>query len=163
MEKEFTIRYKLIQEQHLAAVEQNLYDEAVAALEKSYSPYSNFKVACSILLENGAVVSGANQEVASYPVSLCAEGVALSAASSLHPGKGIQAMFIVTKNSTGIIRETVAPCGVCRQRIVEYETRQGKSISIYLLANTSNVVVFNSAKDLLPFAFDSHHLPIKNV
>ncbi len=163
MESYHTITYKTIEEKNLTATVQNLHAEAIAALDKSYAPYSNFKVACSILLDNGVVISGANQEVAAYPVCICAEGVALSTASSIHPNVGIKSMFIVAKKTTGLVNEIVAPCGVCRQRIAEYEVRQGKAIAIYLRGKNNAVVVFNSAKDLLPFAFGSEHLPINFI
>jgi len=162
MESYHTITYKTIEEKDLSSIEKNLHAEAIAALDKSYAPYSNFNVGCSVLLDNGALISGANQEVASYPVCICAEGVALSAASSMHPGAGIQSVFVVARNTKGIINELIAPCGVCRQRLVEYEVRQGKPIAIYLRGKSNSVVVFSSAKDLLPFAFGPEHLPINN-
>ena len=163
MESYHTITYKTIEEQDLSSIEKNLHGEAIAALDKSYAPYSNFNVGCSVLLDNGALISGANQEVASYPVCICAEGVALSAASSMHLGIGVKALFVVAKNKKGILNETIAPCGVCRQRIVEYEVRQGKPITLYLKGKNNSIVVFSSAKDLLPFAFGPEHLPISNV
>ncbi len=163
MEVHHTITYKIMEEKDLSLLENNLHTEAIAALDKSYAPYSNFNVGCSILLNNGALISGANQEVASYPVCICAEGVALSTASSMHPGIGIKALFIVAKNNKGILNEIIAPCGVCRQRIAEYEVRQGKTIAIYLRGKNNSIAVFNSAKDLLPFAFGPEHLPISNV
>jgi cytidine deaminase len=162
MESYHTITYKTIEEQDLSSIEKNLHAEAIAALDKSYAPYSNFKVGCSLLLDNGAFISGANQEVASYPVCICAEGVALSTASSMYPGIGIKALFIVAKNKKGILNEIIAPCGVCRQRIAEYEVRQNRAIAIYLRGKNNSIAVFNSAKDLLPFAFGPEHLPINN-
>ncbi len=161
MEKQFTIRYEVVHESALSDAEQKLFQSAVEALEKSYAPYSKFNVGCSVLLENGEVVSGANQEVASYPVCICAEGVALSTVSSMHPNVGIRSMFIVARNENGMVNELIAPCGVCRQRIVEYETRQNSGIQLLLKASGNAVVRFASAKDILPFAFGAAHLPLK--
>lgn len=158
MKQQFTISYDLLPVEALSATEQQLFDEAVGAIKKSYAPYSSFHVGCSLLLENGQLISGANQEVASYPVCICAEGVALSTASSLHPGIAIQAAFIVAANKHGLINDAIGPCGVCRQRLVEYEQRQQSKIAVYLKANDNSIIKINSAADLLPLSFNGSHL-----
>src|SRR5256885_950322 len=83
--------------------------------------YSEFKVGAAVLLENGEIVSGSNQENASLPAGICAERVTLSAASSLHPNVAIVALAISAKASDSTLMEPVAPCGICRQTILEYE------------------------------------------
>jgi cytidine deaminase len=92
---------------------QNLRDLAAEAAWSSYSPYSNFKVGCAVLGEDGVVYTGCNVENASYGLTLCAECGAISAATLAKSG-GIVA--IVCTNETG---EHISPCGRCRQLLIE--------------------------------------------
>lgn len=149
--------YELIENSTFNDEEKLLATEASTALQKSYAPYSNFKVACSILLENGEIVSGANQEVAAYPVCICAEGVALSTASSQYPNVAVKALFIVAQNVKGLVFNA-APCGVCRQRIVEYEQRFNNEIAIYLPQSETQTIKVDTAKTLLPLSFTGDKL-----
>lgn len=123
-------------------------------LANSYSPYSNFKVSAALHLENGQTITGANQENAAYPLCLCAERVALSAASSQHPGVIIKTIAVTAKNLKGNLDAPVSPCGSCRQVIVEWEYRQQADIKIILQGQSGEVYVFNSAKALLPLSFN---------
>jgi cytidine deaminase len=157
MQKKIVIHFETIENQALSPAEKQLKLEAEQALQKAYAPYSNFKVGCSILLENGAIVSGANQEVAAYPVCICAEGSALSTASSMHPNVPVKAIFIVAQNTQGMVLGA-APCGVCRQRMVEYEQRFNNSIAVYLPETTHTTLKIESAKDLLPLTFTAEKL-----
>jgi len=86
--KEFKKKSKLPKNERL------LLALAVDSLDNAYAPYSNFKVGASILLANGKMVGGSNQENAAYPMCLCAERVALSAAASEHPNVLIKSMAI---------------------------------------------------------------------
>lgn len=149
--------YELIENATFTDEEKLLAKEASTALEKSYAPYSNFRVACSVLLKNGELVSGANQEVAAYPVCICAEGVALSTASSQYPNIAIKALFIIAQNKNGLVFNA-APCGVCRQRMIEYEQRFQNEITIYLPASESKTIKIDSAKVLLPLSFTGDKL-----
>lgn len=136
--------------------EQRWMEAATQALSKSYSPYSSFKVGCAIALENGAVVSGANQENAAYPQCLCAEQVALGAVASQFPGLAIRAIFITASKLDS--RQVLAPCGQCRQTILEFENRQQQPIRILMMKGEEQVVSVESAASLLPFAFSASHL-----
>jgi cytidine deaminase len=142
----------------LTAEDAALLKHASNALQDSYSPYSGFKVAAAVLLENGKVVTGTNQENASFPVGICAEGTALSAVSALHPNVGIKSIAITVKSDAHVVDHPVAPCGVCRQRILEYENRFKSPIRIIMMGETSNIYSVNSIKDILPLHFSKYDL-----
>ena len=132
-----------------------LLNKAKAALQNSYSPYSNFKVAAAVLLNNGEILTGTNQENASYPAGLCAEATVLSAVSAIYPGVAIKKMAITVKSNTHLIEHPVAPCGICRQRMLEYENRFNQPMEIILAGETGEVYVVSSIKDLLPLYFSN--------
>ncbi len=82
--------------------EQALVKNAMEAAKRSYSPYSGFRVGASLLLENGQVINGSNQENAAYPSGLCAERVAIFYANAQYPGVKIKSMAIVAMGETGL-------------------------------------------------------------
>lgn len=135
-----------------------LMERARAALNDSYSPYSGFKVAAAVLLANGEILTGTNQENAAFPVGICAEGTALSAASALYPQVAIKKIAITVESKNQVISHPVAPCGVCRQRLLEYETRFDAPIEIILTGNKGEVYAINSVKDILPLSFSKNDL-----
>ena len=141
-------------EKELSLGDQKLVKKAKQALKKSYSPYSNFKVGAAILLKNGKIISGSNQENASYPLCLCAERVTIAAADSVYPKIPILAMAITAKSPTQIISNPVAPCGACRQVIFETEMKHDTPIRILLQGEKGKVYVIAGGKDLLPLSFD---------
>ena len=128
------------------------------ALKNAYAPYSKFRVAASVLLENGKIVSGTNQENASFPVGICAEGTALSAVSSLYPDVAVKKIAITVKSGTHVIDHPVAPCGICRQRILEYETRFNSAIEMILVGEKGPIYSIQSVKDILPLNFSKSDL-----
>ncbi len=130
-----------------------LLQAAKGALNNSYSPYSSFKVAAAVLLENGEILTGTNQENASYPVGICAEGTVLSAVSAMHPNVAVKKMAVTVKSGKGLVSSPVAPCGICRQRIYEYEMRFNSDIEIIMMGEEGEVYAVKSIKDLLPLAF----------
>ena len=93
-------------------------DEAAAAMATAYAPFSDFQVGAAVLLEDGQIVRGSNQENASFPEGLCAERVALFAMGARHPGKAPVAIALVTSK---LDEGWVSPCGGCRQVMAEYE------------------------------------------
>ena len=135
---------------------QNLYKNAIEARENAYAPYSKFKVGAALLLENGEVILGNNQENAAYPAGLCAERVAIFSAKANFPQVAIKAIVIVT--SAENIKEPVSPCGVCRQVLVEYENLQNQPFQIYLQSKNNRIIQIDSSKNLLPFSFHSDML-----
>ena len=128
------------------------------AVKDAYAPYSKFKVAATVLLANGKIVTGTNQENAAFPAGTCAEGIVLGAASSLYPNVAVSKIAITVKSGTHIVDHPVAPCGICRQRLLEYETRFNKNIEIILTGETGEIYSVSSVKDLLPLSFTSREL-----
>ncbi len=142
----------------LSKTDQSLILKAVAARMNAYAPYSNFQVGAAVLMENGEVVIGSNQENASYPSGLCAERVAVFQAGALYPGVSIKAVAITAASINHLVDSPAAPCGNCRQSMLEYETKQKKPIRLLLMGETGNVVQCNSIADILPLGFDSSFL-----
>ena len=137
---------------------QELMEEAFAARDKSYSPYSKFSVGAALLLENEEVISGSNQENASYPAGLCAERTAIFYAGAKFPGVQILKMALSAKSANHLVERPTPPCGSCRQVIAEYEMKQEVPIEIFFMGETGKVVMADSVSDLLPFIFESSFL-----
>ncbi|WZL87917.1 cytidine deaminase [Salinimicrobium sp. 3283s] len=137
---------------------QKLMQEAIDAREKSYSPYSQFKVGAAILLENGEVVTGSNQENASYPAGLCAERTAIFYAGAKYPNTRILKMALTARSEKQEVAVPTPPCGSCRQAIAEYEVKQDQPIEIFFMGEKGKVVKAQSVSDLLPLIFDSTYL-----
>ena len=136
----------------LLAEDSILVEEARKAILLSYAPYSNFHVGASVLLSNGEIVRGANQENASYPCGICAERTALATAQNLFPNVPVVAMALAAKRGGEITQEPVTPCGMCRQVIAETQQRYQADIRI-LMTSTDKVIIANSISELLPYCF----------
>ena len=136
----------------LSPDERRLVESAVKATDNSYAPYSNFRVGAAVALDNGEIVTGANQENAAYPSGLCAERTALFSAQAQHPAQPVKMLAIAARNESGLLELPITPCGACRQVIVGVEDRYGKPMEI-LLYGKSCVYRIHSAKDLLPLSF----------
>ena len=137
---------------------QTLIAAAKKATNDSYAPYSNFFVGAALLLEDGQVISGSNQENASYPIGFCAERTALSAAASLASNVKIKALAITARSIKNPVLTPAAPCGICRQTIFEAECKHHQNIEIILTGESGKVFIFKSIKDLLPLHFDADFL-----
>ena len=154
------IQITFCQTDELSAGENRLLEQAVAATDHAYAPYSNFKVGAAALLDDDTVVIGANQENAAYPSGLCAERAALFSAQSQFPDKAVTMLAIAAKNGHGMLKSPITPCGACRQVILEIEDRYRKSVRI-LLYGTDGVYVIRSAKDILPLSFIADNMENK--
>lgn len=132
--------------------------EARKYLNHAYAPYSKFKVAAALLLDNNEIVMGTNQENAAYPSGLCAERVAMFYASSKFPKIGFKAIAITANNISDTLKQPVFPCGSCRQVMLEYETLQNKPIRFILSGTDGKVIIINGINNLLPFSFDAESL-----
>ena len=132
----------------------SLMQHAIKAREKAYAPYSNFNVGTAILLDNGEVITGSNQENASYPSGLCAERTAVYYAGSQFPEAKIVRMAISAGSKKHQTTKPIPPCGACRQAIAEYETKQEAPIEIYFMGETGEIAKSNSLANLLPLGFD---------
>lgn len=143
------------QPQELTSEEQHLLSLAVEATGRSYAPYSHFHVGAAVRLENGAEVIGCNQENAAYPSGLCAERTALFAAGAQYPDVPVSVLAIAARGTDGeLLEEPVAPCGSCRQVIIETETRAKRPIRI-LLYGRRCVYVIDGIRQLMPLMFSA--------
>ncbi len=149
---DINIRIQFCQKDELQQEDQELIDCAIKATNNSYARYSNFHVGAALRLEDGRVVIGANQENAAFPSGLCAERSAIFAAQSQWPEQAITTIAIAARNTGGLLREPVTPCGSCRQVILEMEDRYQRPVRI-LLYGTDGVYVIGSVKDLMPLCF----------
>lgn len=132
--------------------------EAQKMVKTAYAPYSEFHVGAAVLLENGKIVTGNNQENAAYPSGLCAERVAIYYAGAQYPNVAIKAIAIAVKSKNMIIKEPLSPCGGCRQAIAEYENKSGKPIRIIMTGEKGGVYIAKSIESLLPLMFSKKYL-----
>ncbi|MDD3721060.1 MAG: cytidine deaminase [Lutibacter sp.] len=144
--------------EELPTIVKDLMDKAVEAKQNAYAPYSKFKVGAAMLLEDGTIITGNNQENAAYPSGMCAERVAIWKVSSEFPTKKILKLAISASASTKILKEPVAPCGACRQTLSEYEIKQKDKIEVYFMGEVGEIIKTESVLDLLPIAFDKTFL-----
>ncbi len=148
-----SISYDKVEEQELTPVEKSLLDAARKATYRSYSPYSGFSVGAAVLLDDGTIVEGSNQENSSYPQGICAERTAIFYAGSRYPDKKILALCIAARGTDGSFTTLpVTPCGGCRQALLESECRQKSPIKV-LLYGLDEIYIISSAQQLLPLAF----------
>lgn len=142
----------------LSPEEQNLLNIAQQARNDAYAPYSNFQVGAAVLLANGEIVIGNNQENSSYPSGLCAERVAVFQAGAKYPGVTIKSIAISAGSKNYVVDRPAGPCGNCRQAIIEYEQKQKSPISLLLRGQTGSIYKCNSIDDILPLAFSNSFL-----
>lgn len=141
--------------------EQKLLSEALQAVDGSYAPYSEFHVGAAVLLENGIVIKGSNQENSAYPSGLCAERVALFYANAQYPDVAVKAIAITAKAEHFIIESPIAPCGSCRQVIAETEHRQKSKIRVIMQGQKGPVLATEGIENLLPLVFQEEKLKKK--
>ncbi len=137
---------------------QLLMHEAVVVRKNAYAPYSKFRVGVALLLDNGKIVLGSNQENAAYPSGLCAERVAIFQAGAVYPKAKIIKMAISAASDNNTTAAPIPPCGACRQSIAEYEYKQELPIAIYFMGEIGAIYKSDSLKNLLPFMFDKNFL-----
>ncbi|MCQ2330952.1 MAG: cytidine deaminase [Paludibacteraceae bacterium] len=143
--------------EELSESDRALILEAKEMTKKSYSPYSHFQVGAAALLADGTIVKGSNQENAAYPSGLCAERTTLFAANANHPDQPVKALAIACFTAGHFTDEPGAPCGSCRQVMLETEHRFGQPMRV-LLYGEKAVYVFDKAEDLLPYGFFAEDL-----
>ena len=159
MEKEIKISFHVIPSyEDLDETEKKLFEAAKAVRENAYANYSNFLVGCALLLDNGEIVTGSNQENAAYPSGLCAERTTIYWTSANFPKSQITKMFVIGAPRNMLSSQPIPPCGACRQSILEYEAKQDQPIEIYFASLEGEIFKTKSVRDLLPFSFDSSFL-----
>jgi cytidine deaminase len=136
----------------LSETDRKLILAAREASENAYAPYSKFQVGAALILENGELIKGNNQENADFTDGLCAERVALFYANANYPNTKVLAMAVSAKNANGLLNEPAQPCGSCRQVLVETEVRYNNPIRL-IMDGANKIMVVESAESLLPFAF----------
>lgn len=157
--KEHSFAYEVYDSmEELKEEDAKLLNEARAVTKHAYAPYSHFRVGAVAKLENGQIVSGTNQENASFPVGICAERVLLSTASSLYPGVAINTLAVSYHNENGPSDHPLSPCGICRQSLQEFEQRTSRTIRLILGGQNGQVYILPKASLLLPFAFTGDEL-----
>ncbi len=152
-----TTIYKFSNIEELASDEQTLIKKAREISNNSYSPYSNFKVGAALLLDNGIIVTGTNQENAAYPSGLCAERTAIFYANSQYPDHAIVKMVITAQKNDQLVQNPITPCGACRQVMLESETRFQQKIKI-ILDGKDSILMIEDAKTLIPLTFTDKDL-----
>lgn len=140
-------------ESELSEEDRSLIKQAKVAMESAYAPYSKFSVGSALLLENGEVVLGSNQENIAYPSGLCAERTALFSAGTNFPNQKVMKIAVVAKGDLLPKTSVLSPCGSCRQVMAETSNRQKAPFEIILLNADDSVMIFESINDLLPFVF----------
>lgn len=137
----------------LTPKELELVNLAREATFRSYSPYSHFRVGAAILLDNGEIITGANQENAAYPSGTCAERSACYYAGAAYPDAKFRVIAIAARGTDGeFVSEPCSPCGACRQALLQYELLAGEGVKV-LLVGAEKVYRLDSIRALLPFAF----------
>src|SRR6476660_7194138 len=144
--------------QELPTEIQSLMEQAVSVRKNAYAPYSKFRVGAAILLDNGKIVLGSNQENAAYPSGLCAERVAIFQAGAIYPDAKILKLALTAASDVNVTSTPIPPCGACRQSIAEYELKQDYPIEIYFMGESGVIYKSDSLKNLLPFTFDKNFL-----
>ncbi|PSG87337.1 cytidine deaminase [Aurantibacter aestuarii] len=137
---------------------QNLFNHAEKARQKAYAPYSNFLVGCALLLDNGEIITGSNQENASYPSGLCAERTAIYYAGAKYPEAKVVKMTIIAGSINQVTASPIPPCGACRQAVFEYEFKQKTPIEIYFKGEEGQILKSDSLENMLPLTFNSKYL-----
>jgi cytidine deaminase len=158
-EKKFEFNYTVYDSIDELPEEQRwLLSEAREVTEQAYAPYSHFQVGAVAKMANGEIITGSNQENASFPVGLCAERVLLASISSLFPKIPIDTIAISYKSEHQKSDHPISPCGICRQSLQEFEGRVNHPVQLVLGGMSGPVYVIDSASRLLPLAFTSEEL-----
>lgn len=142
----------------LNASDKMVLQQAIASREQAYAPYSHFKVGAAVLLEDGTLVAGNNQENAVYPTGLCAERVAIFSAHANYPYKKVMLMAISCRSEYKPTNNPLTSCGSCRQVMLEYELLQEQPIRVLFYGEDGEVWEVPSTKMLLPWFFDGSAL-----
>jgi cytidine deaminase len=154
VQKEYSFKFQLYPNwESLQTIDISVVNKAFEAMKKAYAPYSKFKVGAALLLEDGQIIQGNNQENIAYPSGLCAERVALFHAGAQFPGIAVDLICIVAKGDLMPISQLLSPCGACRQVMLESENRQNKPIRIILVNQDNRTMCIDSVQNLLPFGF----------
>ena len=152
---DLNIRVREFAFEEMNEADRHLLEQAKLATNNAYANYSKFYVGAALLLADGSVVIGANQENAAYPSGTCAERTALFWAGAQWPDVAVERLAIVAINSAGRV-PFISPCGSCRQVIMETATRFHPFP--ILLMGEEKTILLEDCRYLLPFGFDGSAL-----
>lgn len=142
--------------------DEKLIKQAQQAIESSYAPYSQFHVGAAILLTDGKIIKGSNQENVAYSSGLCAERVAIFHTKSSYPESTIQSIAIAAKADNFETDAPATPCGECRQVIAEMQNRQKSKIRIIMRGQKGSTYITDGIENLLPLMFEEEKLKKSN-
>ncbi len=142
---------------NLSPEDQALVEQAKAVAKHAYAPYSHFRVGAALRLNSGKIVTGSNQENAAYPSGLCAERTALFYAGAQYPDDPVTTLAVVAIREDGKLATIAAPCGACRQVMIEVADRYHQPFSV-ILAGENTAKIIADCRDLLPISFDASSL-----
>ncbi|CAA0218215.1 cytidine deaminase [Tenacibaculum maritimum] len=142
----------------LSPEDKMLMEKAIESRKKAYAPYSKFNVGVALLLDNGEIILGNNQENAAYPSGMCAERVAIWKAGSEYPQMKVKKLAITASSLQNTVDKPVGPCGACRQTLSEYEINQKDPMEVIFMGEVGKIIKTASLLSLLPFSFDSSYL-----
>lgn len=155
MHQKFEFEYDLLENSNqLSKDDQELLEAAKKATQTAYAPYSHFNVGAAARLSSNDIIVSSNQESASFPVGICAERALLNSIGSQYPHQKITTLAISYEPVGKPSNEPLSPCGMCRQSLLDYETRFQAPIKIIMAGKSGKVMVVNTASHLLPFGFD---------
>ncbi len=152
-EVNLNVPLKIVAYDELSDKQKDLVNQSREATFRSYAPYSHFKVGAAIALSNGEVIVGSNQENAAFPSGTCAERSACYYAHARYPEAKFETIAISARGTDDeFVENPAAPCGACRQALLEYETLAGHDVQV-ILAGKNDIYILPSVKSLLPLAF----------
>ena len=138
----------------LSAQDRLVAEAAINATASSYAPYSGFNVGAAVMLEDGEIITGSNQENAAYPSGLCAERTAMFYAGAHRPDKAMVKIAIAGGQNGVLCSNPATPCGACRQVMAQYQTKGGRPMEVILVGG-ERIWKFSKVDDVLPLIFDS--------
>ncbi len=156
---EITSKITVCSYEELNREDRILIDAAKEATTRAYAVYSQFRVGAAVLLENGEIITGNNQENAAFPSSLCAERTTLFYANSRYPDQKPLTLAIAAYTGKDFTGEVITPCGACRQVLLEAEKRYKQPLRI-LFYGKKEIYISENIRDLLPLSFDGSQLDI---
>ncbi len=137
----------------LTEEDKKVVDAAKKATTTSYTPYSHFNVGAAVLLDNGEIVAGSNQENAAFPSGTCAERTTVFYAHARYPEAKMLTLAIAAYADGHFQAKPISPCGACRQAILEYENLAKQPIRVILYGEDEIYVCPDGISSLLPFCF----------
>lgn len=154
---EIVAKIMIYKHSELSEEQKNVIEAAKKATETAYAPYSNFHVGAAVLLDNGEIIAGSNQENAAYPSGMCAERTTLFYAGAKYPQAKVLKLAIIASQNGQITSSVCSPCGACRQVILETQVKGGEPVEL-LLCSATDVYVIKDINTLLPLGFFSDNL-----